>query len=56
MDEGKIKRKPRNQMKSVIISIRITPELSKWLREKNYSPTAILHEAVKELGYKEEND
>jgi hypothetical protein len=56
MDEGKIKRKPRSQMKSVLISIRITPELSKWLREKDYSPTSILHEAVKELGYKEKDD
>jgi hypothetical protein len=28
--------------------------ISKWLKEKEYSPTAIFYEALKELGYKDE--
>jgi hypothetical protein len=34
------------------ISIRVSDELSKWMREKELSPTGIFNEAVKELGYK----
>jgi hypothetical protein len=50
MDPKKIKKKSR---KTIIMNIRITPEISKWLKEKEYSPTAIFYEALKELGYKE---
>lgn len=37
---------------SIQINIRITPQLSKWLKGKQYSPTGIFQEAIKELGYK----
>ena len=53
MDINKIKRK-NNHRKSVLLTIRVTPKLSKWLKEKDYSPTGIFYEALKELGYKEE--
>ena len=52
MDIGKIKRN-NNGKRSVLLSIRITPKLSKWLKEKDYSPTGIFHEAVKDLGFEE---
>jgi hypothetical protein len=40
--------------KNRVMNIRISEHLSKWMREKDYSPTAIFYEAVKDLGYKEE--
>lgn len=49
-----VKRKPKEQRKTIPINIRITKHLSKWLKEKNYSPTAIFENAVKELKYKNE--
>ena len=33
----------------ISISIKVSEEVSKWLREKNYSPTGIFNEALKEL-------
>jgi len=51
----KIKKK-RNGNKSVLVTIRVTPEISKWLRDNDYSPTGIFYEALKDLGYEEEND
>lgn len=42
----------RKEVKNVSINIRISKDLSNWLREKNYSPTAIFMEAVKDLGYR----
>lgn len=52
MDENKIKR--RKAVKTKILTIRVSPGMSTWLSENNYSPTGILHEACKELGYKGE--
>lgn len=40
--------------KSMAISIRISPYLSKWLKKKDLSPTGIFYEALKQIGYKEE--
>lgn len=54
MDISKIKRRNGNNKKSVLVTIRITPKLSKWLKEKDFSPTGIFYEAVKDLGYEEE--
>lgn len=48
MEEKNIIRKT-SPKKSIWINIRITPKTSEWLREKNYSPTAIFYEALKEL-------
>jgi hypothetical protein len=50
MDIEKIKK--RRSEKSIVISIRVTPDISKWLRENDYSPTGIFYEALKDLGYK----
>lgn len=44
--------KRENHRKSVIMNIRITKDISRWMKEKNLSPTAIFYEAIKELGYK----
>lgn len=49
MDKDKIKRKGKKSNKVVLVNIRITPEISKWLHEKEYSPTGIFYEALKEL-------
>ena len=47
MDIKRISRRKSN--KTVVINIRITPEISRWLREKNYSPTGIFYEALRDL-------
>ncbi len=52
MEINKIKRKKGKENKTVQLNIRVTPRLSKWLKEKDYSPTGIFYEAVKELGFK----
>ena len=54
MDIRKIKRKNGNHSKSVLITIRVTPAISEWLKEKDYSPTRIFYEALRVLGYEEE--
>lgn len=51
--ENIIKIKREFKGKRVGISIVIDQAKSNWLRENNYSPTAIFNEALKELGYVE---
>lgn len=53
MNIDRIKRIPRERRRTVMITIRVTPEISRWLKLKNYSPTALFYEAIKELGFKE---
>lgn len=48
MDIKKLQRK-RKQRKDVVVSLRITKEDSKWLREKNISLTALFITALREL-------
>lgn len=40
--------------KGVSISIRVTQEVSDFLRSNEVSPTALFNEATKEIGYKEQ--
>ena len=51
MDPNRCKRKKRRE-RTKHITIRITNDISDWLKKNHYSPTAIFHEAIKELGYK----
>ena len=53
MDEKKIKR--RKGVKRISLNIRVSEALSNWLKDHNYSPTAIFNESCKGLGYKEPN-
>jgi len=46
--------KPKDKQNSVVISFRIWPDMSNWMRKENLSPRAILIEACKELGYDSE--
>ena len=48
MYKEKLKRSYKEK-KSLVLSIRITPTISRWLRDNNYSPTGIFNEAVREL-------
>jgi len=43
--------KPKDKQNTVVLSFRIWPHMSKWMREQNLSPRAILIEGCKELGY-----
>jgi len=54
MDPQKVKSTPREHRRSAHLTIRVSPDIQKWLREKGYSPTAIFYEAIKELGYYKE--
>lgn len=54
MDIDKIKRTKKNNNRNVLITIRVTKDISRWLKDKDYSPTAIFYEALKELGYEGE--
>ena len=39
--------------KTIALSIRITKDVSDFMREKNISPTGLFNAALKEVGYKE---
>lgn len=39
----------KKQRRNVPMSIRTTPEISKWMKEHNISPTALFHQAAMEL-------
>ena len=51
MDMDNVKKIPRRYRRTVHLTIRVTPDIKHWLIEKELSPTAIFHEALKELGY-----
>lgn len=44
----KVERSPMTR-KSVLINIRISPNIRKWLASKRYSPTSIFYEALRDL-------
>ena len=48
MEIKNVKRK-KKKPKKVMISLLISPEVSKWMRKENVSPTAVFDEAIKEL-------
>jgi len=48
----KRKKVGKTKDKTMAVSIRITPHISKWLRENDFSPTGIFYEALSDLGYK----
>lgn len=56
MDPQKVKYTPRKHKRSVHLTIRVSPDIKNWLREKEYSPTAIFYEAMRELGYRPRRD
>ena len=60
MDKTNIVRKPKKERwvrgrkhKYMRIGMLITEDESKFMKAKNYAPTAIMHEALKDLGYQE---
>ena len=50
MDPQKVKSTLRRHRRSAHLTIRVSHDVQKWLREKEYSPTAIFYEATRELG------
>lgn len=48
-----LKKNIKKETKSIVVQIRITPTLSKWLADQKISPTGLFYEAVREVGYKE---
>lgn len=53
MDKDAIMRKPRKTGPKVNVNIKVSRAASEWMREKNYSPTGIFFEALKDLGFVE---
>jgi len=49
MDPQKVKRTAKKSRKSKVMNIRISPEISDWMKENDYSPTAIFYEALRQL-------
>jgi hypothetical protein len=52
LEDGR--RKPKKNKKSLLVSVRITEREREWLRKKNLSPSVIWSQALRELGYIEE--
>ena len=48
-----VKNTPKDEKRSVVLSVRVTPKVLAWLKEKQISITKICNCAIKELGYKE---
>jgi hypothetical protein len=48
IDKDKCKKQVREK-KSVILNIRVTPQISKDLKEQELSPTAIFYESLKDI-------
>lgn len=51
MNEKEVIKRP-SKRKSIGIHIKVTKHASDWLKEKDYSPTGIFNEGMKDLGYK----
>jgi len=51
MDPKKVKSVPRYHRRTKHLSVRVSPDIIKWLKENHYSATKIFYEAIKELGY-----
>jgi len=56
MDPQKVKSTPRSHRRTVHLTVRVSPDIKNWLRENEYSPTAIFYEAIRELGYKQKRN
>lgn len=54
MNISNVKKKTSNAKKTILINVRITPNLKKWLDKNDFSPTKIFYESVRELGYKDD--
>ncbi len=49
MDKTKIIATPKRARRTKAITIRITMEITDWLKKNRYSPTKIFYEALREL-------
>jgi len=55
IEQCKRQKRDTTLQNTIMITMRISPKLSTWLKEKNLSPKLILFEACKELGYNHAN-
>jgi hypothetical protein len=53
--ENIIRKKKNPARKDIIMSIRINKAMSDFLKEKDFAPSLIFYEALKDLGFKEKN-
>lgn len=53
MDMKKVKNTPKGERRSVVLSVRVTPNVLEWLKKNQISITKIANVAIQELGYKE---
>lgn len=54
IDKTKIKRQKiaPDKRKNIKINIRVSPEISKFLKDQDISPTGLFYEALKVVGFK----
>jgi len=43
----------KKELRDVIITVRVTKSMSKFMKDNEYSPSQIMIEAIKMLGFKE---
>lgn len=55
MELKDVKNTPKGERRSIVLSVRVTPNVLKWLKKNQISITKIANAAIKELGYKEDN-
>lgn len=53
MNVDNCKKRPTTK-RTILISLKISAAASRWMKENNFSPTGIFNEALKELGFKED--
>lgn len=54
-DKCKVKKRTATKTRKVSVNMKISPDLSAWLKSNEYSPTGIFLEACKDLGYNDED-
>ena len=53
MNMEDVKNTPKGERRSIVLSVRVTPNVLEWLKKNQISITKIANAAIKELGYKE---
>ncbi|MBW2966836.1 hypothetical protein KY342_07065 [Candidatus Woesearchaeota archaeon] len=56
MNPEKVRSVPRNHRRSIHLTVRVSPDIKNWLKRNRFSATKIFYEAIKELGYKKEEE
>lgn len=58
MERSKVTKDKRdiNKRKSIVMSIRVSKDMSDYMKKNNFAPSLIFYEALKELGFVEQQN